>query len=157
MDDGLRTYLDRLGVEYKLHRHKAVFTVDESGFLRGAIPGLHTKNLFLKDDKNNFYLVCMPGDKRLDIGALRRQLHAGKLHFGSQEELMRELRLAPGSVSVFGMIHASAAKLLLDKEVWDAEIVSFHPNINTETLELRHAGLALFYNSLECAKDTVVL
>ncbi len=157
MDQVLRSCLEKLGVRYRLHGHKAVFTVGESGFLRGVIPGMHTKNLFLKDDKGAFYLVCMEGDRKLDMKALRSRLRAGKLHFGNAEELKGELNLTPGSVSIFGMIYARNTKLILDKKVWSADIVSFHPNINTETLELRHGDLELFYNSLECQKEIMEL
>ncbi|MCL5427657.1 MAG: prolyl-tRNA synthetase associated domain-containing protein [Candidatus Marsarchaeota archaeon] len=153
MDKYLKEYLDRFDVHYKLHEHKAVFTVGESGFLRSIIPGMHTKNLFLKDDHGQFYLVCMDGDRRLDMKALGKRLGAGKLHFGSGSELKSRLNLAPGSVSIFGMIYAKGTTLIVDRRVWNAETVSFHPNINTETLELQHMDLEKFYNSLDCPKE----
>ncbi len=157
MDEELYACLRVLGVTYILHEHKPVFTVAESHFLKDRIAGVHTKSLFLKDEKNRFYLVCMKGDKRLDMKALEMHLQVAKLHFGDHAELKRELHLAPGSVSVFGMIHAKATKLILDKEVWDAETVSFHPNINTETLELKHYDFEKFYNSLNSSKEVIEL
>lgn len=157
MDKNLESYLSNLGIKYKIHPHKAVFTVEESKSLKQKIPGVHTKNLFLKDDKGRFYLVATSADKRLDIKSLRKKLHAEKLHFGSPEELKENLNLAPGSVSIFGMIYAKKVKLLLDKEVWDAEIVGFHPNVNTATLELTHENFEKFYNSLESEKEIIEL
>ena len=47
----LFAYLDRLGIAHKTVTHPAVFTVEEGRELRGAIPGGHTKNLFLRDKK----------------------------------------------------------------------------------------------------------
>src|SRR5208283_4823932 len=101
----LKSYLDSLGITYKYHEHKPVFTVKESGFLKEDIHGLHTKNLFLKDEKGHLYLVCMNAYKRLDIKALRKLLGADKLQFATPEELKEELGLTPGSVSLFGMIY----------------------------------------------------
>ena len=63
----------------------------------------------------------------------------------------------PGSVSIFGAIYSSEVMLILDKEVWDAEIVGFHPNVNTETLEIGHGGLEKYYNSLANRKEVVEL
>ena len=43
---------------------------------------------------------------------------------------------------------------IIDEDIWNAEIVSFHPNINTETVELTHENLERFYNSLKMKKET---
>ncbi|HUB92413.1 MAG TPA: prolyl-tRNA synthetase associated domain-containing protein [Candidatus Saccharimonadales bacterium] len=156
-DQALKSYLEKLGISYKEYGHKPVFTVDEAAFLKNEIPGMHTKNLFLKDDRGNFYLVCIAAEKRLDMKALRKRLGAGKLQFATPEEMKAELNLTPGSVSLFGIIYSKRTRLLLDKDIWDAAIVSFHANINTETLELRHEGLEKFYNSLRNAKEIMVI
>jgi len=134
-----------------------VFTVEESKHLKKHIQGLHTKCLFLKDNKGNFYLVAISAHNKLNIKALRKNLNLKKLHFASPEELKSELNLTPGSVSIFGIIYSSSTHLILDKEVWTADIVGFHPNINTETLELTHENLEKFYNSLENKKEILDL
>ena len=48
------------------------------------------------------------------------------------------LGLTPGAVSSFGLINDTdnRVKVLVDREVWEAGIVSFHPNRNTASLEL---------------------
>jgi len=158
MEKGLKDYLEKYKIEYKSHSHQAVFTVEESKDLKKNIPCLHTKSLFLKDEKGRFYLVSMKADKRLDIKSLRKTLNVRKLHFASPEELKAELKLTPGSVSVFGMIYASAnTKLILDEDVWNAKIVNFHPNINTATLELTHNEFKKFYDSIKKGKEIIKL
>ena len=154
MDSHLLKYLDNLGIEYKLHKHPAVFTVEESDRLAEKLPGiLHTKNLFLKDEANKFFLVSMHAYKRLDLKKLKEKLNAKKkLTFASAEELKEKLNLTPGSVSIFGMIYAKDVTLIVDKQVWQADKVGFHPNINTATLEIAHQGLEKFYNSLSVEK-----
>jgi len=149
----LLNYLKSHDINYKIHFHKAVFTVAESKSIKSKIPELHTKCLFLKDDKGAFYLAAVPADKRVDLKLLRKTLNVKKLQFGSQEELKKYLHLTPGSVSVFGLFDSSEVKLIIDNEVWNAEIVNFHPNINTATLELSHADFEKFYNSLKCEKE----
>ena len=152
MDQNLLSHLDKLGIKYKVHKHSAVFTVEESNKIIKGLPGLHTKNLFLKDDSGKFYLVCMEAQERLNIKVLTKNLLVNKLRFASEEELKSELNLTPGSVSIFGMIYAKNVQLLLDEKVWEASIVNFHPNINTATLELDQENFKKFYNSLKCKK-----
>ena len=159
MDKHLFKYLDKLGIKYKIHEHPAVFTVEEADKIKEETPHiLHTKNLFLKDENNNFYLVSIYAYKRLDLKLLKEKLNAKKkLSFATAEQLKEHLNLTPGSVSIFGMIYAKSVALIVDKQVWDAEIVGFHPNINTSTLELTHQGLEKFYNSLKLKKHILQL
>ncbi|MFB0921975.1 MAG: YbaK/EbsC family protein, partial [Alphaproteobacteria bacterium] len=49
-----------LGIEIAMHRHPPLHTVEESRALRGAMPGSHIKNLFLRDKKRNQWLVTVP-------------------------------------------------------------------------------------------------
>ncbi len=159
MDKKLENYLKDLKMQFKLHEHPAIFTVEEGKKLKQNIPGVHCKCLFLKDDSGNFYLVGMRADKRLDITRLRKRIEAKKLHFASEEELWDLLGLRPGSVSIFGMINDTAknVKLIIDKEVWESPIVGFHPNINTATLEVKHIDLEKFYESIKSEKEIVEL
>jgi len=57
------------------------------------------------------------------------------------------------------MIHAkpNSVFLIIDKQVWDAPLVGFHPNINTSTLELSHEALEKFYLSLYAKKQILQL
>lgn len=150
-------YLKKHDIPYTLHTHPAVFTVEESKFLKQKIPGLHCKCLFLEDETGKFYLVALPAEKRLDTKKLRAALAVKKINFAQPEKLKAELNLVPGSVSIFGMIYAKETTLIIDKEVWAAEIVGFHPNINTATLELPHTSLEKFYNSLTSKKQIMEL
>ncbi len=157
MDKELIKYLDNFNIKYKIYEHTPVFTVAESNLLKLNLNCLHTKNLFLRDEKKRFYLVCLPAEKRLNIKVLKEKLEVKELKFGSEEELKEELSVFPGSVSLFAMIHSKKTKLLLDKDIWATKKVGFHPNINTATLSISHSGLEKFYNSLKCQKEIIEL
>ena len=154
MEKKLLSYLKKHDIQFKEHFHPAVFTVEESINLKKQIPKIfHTKNLFLKDEAKKFYLVCMDAHEKLNLKALKEKLNAKKkLSFASPKQLKEHLNLTPGSVSIFGMISATSVFLIIDKKIWDAERVGFHPNINTSTLELTHENLEKFYNSLNSKK-----
>lgn len=159
MDQNLKTYLENRKIKYIIHEHVAVFTVEESKRLKSKNQEfLNTKNLFLKDEANNFYLVCMYAHKRLDLKLLKEKINAVKrLTFGSEKELKEHLNIFPGAVSIFNMIYAKNVKLILDKQVWDAEKIGFHPNVNTATLELSHENLEKFWKTIKAEKDIILI
>ncbi len=154
MDKNLLAYLDNRGIKYKIHSHPAVFTVAESRALNAEIPGtFHTKNLFLKDEANNFFLVCMDARQRADLKYLKEKLQAKKkLYFASEFELKEHLKVTPGSVSIFSMVYAKKTTLVVDKQILDAERTGFHPNINTATLEIDTENLKKFLGTLKSEK-----
>src|SRR4029450_5075475 len=92
----LLTRLDGLGIAYRNHEHAAVFTVEEAKPRRGELQGGHTKNLFLRNKKEEMWLVVAEEDKRIDLKALGERLGAGKLSFGSADRLVGYLGGAPG-------------------------------------------------------------
>lgn len=157
MDSNLKSYLEKYNIQYKNYEHQAVFTVAESKKIKIEIPALHTKCLFLKDENSQFYLICLPAEKRLNINTLRKKFNLKELYFASPEELKQNLNLTPGSVSLFGMIYAKSTHLIIDKQIWEADAVGFHPNINTATLVLNHNNLEKFYNSLKARKEIIEL
>ncbi|MCA9328981.1 prolyl-tRNA synthetase associated domain-containing protein, partial [Candidatus Saccharibacteria bacterium] len=77
MEDTI-TFLSKLGIEYELVEHKAVFTIEEA---MAELPGrTEIKNLFMQDDKGRRqYLVLMPGLKKLDLKQLATDLGEKKV------------------------------------------------------------------------------
>jgi Ala-tRNA(Pro) deacylase len=159
MDPKLITYLKKHNIKYTLHKHLPVFTVAQNTSLKHNISdALHTKNLFLKGTKSHFFLVSMYANKKLNLKKLKESINAvKKLSFATHLELEEHLKVKPGSVSIFSMIHAKSVELILDNQVWSAKKVGFHPNINTETLEISHENLEKYYYSLESKKSILEL
>lgn len=131
-------YLEDNAIEYILHEHEPVFTVEEARQLRKNIFGMHSKNLFLKDSKRGkYYLVTAPADKKVNLKELRKKLNAKKLQFGKADELQQLLGVTAGAVSPLGLINDEHKKVkyIIDESVWNAAIVNFHPNDNSRSLE----------------------
>ena len=147
-------FLQENNIAYKLHEHFAVFTVEEARKYCGNIPGMHLKNLLLKGRKgNNFYLIILPGSHKTDLKMLAEKLGEKKISFASQENLMKKMKVDPGSVSVFGLLNNEEkdVQLFLGREVYESDIVTFHPNRNTATLELDRVN---FHKFLEVEKPS---
>jgi Ala-tRNA(Pro) deacylase len=63
--DKVEIYLKDKQIEYKLHEHPAVFTCAEAEKHCSHIPGIASKNLFLRDQKKQrFFLVVMSAEKK---------------------------------------------------------------------------------------------
>ena len=148
--DALCRLLDERGIRYARTEHVAVFTVAESAALRGTLPGLHTKNLFLKDKKGRYFLVSAREDARIDLKRLHGVIGAsGRLSFGSAEQLMDLLGVAPGSVTALAVVNDPERRVsfVLDRRLATGEAVNFHPLVNTATLTLPFPDLLAFLES----------
>ncbi|MGE3142434.1 MAG: prolyl-tRNA synthetase associated domain-containing protein [Hyphomonadaceae bacterium] len=142
--------LDALGLAHRTVRHRPVFTVDEGADLKAALPGGHTKNLFVKDKKGALFLVCALAETQIDLKALSGALGAGRFSFGSASLLQEALGVTPGSVTVFALINDPAARvrLVLDEALFACPLVHFHPLTNTATTAIAPAALLVFLESM---------
>ena len=94
----LMARLDDLGMAVKTVDHDAVFTVAESEALHRNLAGGHTKNLFLKDAKDQLFLIVAECHTAIDLKALPKLIGSGRLSFGKPELLMEVLGVTPGAV-----------------------------------------------------------
>jgi Ala-tRNA(Pro) deacylase len=141
---------DRLGIEHSTIEHPPFFTVEEARPWHDKIPGLHCKNLLIKDRKGGIWLVVMPADKRADLGRLEKALGAPRFSFGRPDVLQGGLALTPGSVTPFGLINDRQRRVtvILDEEMLESEWVNFHPLHNPASTTLRSADLLRFVRVL---------
>ena len=122
-------------------------TVEESLRLVPKLPGAKTKNLFLRDKKGRrHFLVTVPHDIAVDLGALGAALGVGGVGFASAERLQKHLGIKPGSVSLLGLVNdeAHAVEFVIDRALWEADAVQAHPLTNTATMVVAHADLERF-------------
>ena len=136
----VKDYLKSQNIEFKYFGHAPVFTCEDVEVCEAykSIRGIHSKNLFLKDRKSKiFYLVILPAEKSLNLANIEA-ITGNKIKFANEVDLQTILGLTKGAVSPFGLINDSEkqTKVLIDKVIWEADFVSFHPNINTATIEL---------------------
>jgi Ala-tRNA(Pro) deacylase len=140
-------FLDRLGIKSTTIDHPAVFTVAESKELKADIPGGHSKNLFLKDKKDNIFLVVAEHDAALDLKTIHEKIGAnGRVTFAKPDLMLELLGVTPGSVTPFGLINDTEAsiKVILDAPMMDHAVLNFHPIENTATTTITSADLLTF-------------
>jgi Ala-tRNA(Pro) deacylase len=139
--------LTELGIETQTCEHPPLFTVEESRSLRGEIPGLHSKNLFLRDRARRYFLIVLEEATSVDLRKLPGLIGAqGKLSFGSTEALLDLWGVTPGSVTPFGAINdpQGLVTVVLDARLAEASAVSFHPLVNSRTTTVSGPDLLRF-------------
>lgn len=144
-DAEARLYADlaALGIDYELHEHPPVFTVEESSKHTHYIAGAHTKNLFLKDKSGAFWLVTVPDEKRVALKALPSAIGCDRVSFGNAQDMERLLGISLGSVTALAAINdiTGSVRVVLDAALMDARSVNCHPLRNSATLSLAPSDL----------------
>lgn len=148
--DELFAALDVLGIAHTTKDHPPVFTVSESQSLRDTIPGGHTKNLFLKDKKGQYFLVTVEEDAVVDLKSIHMLIGGrGRVSFGKPEPLLELLGVTPGSVTAFGVINdgEGLVQVVLDEALMKHDIINAHPLRNDATTSIARDDLLRFLES----------
>ncbi len=139
--------LEELNFETKTYEHDAVFTVEESSKIKEDIPGGHTKNLFLKDKKGNFFLIVAEGTAEIRLNAVHGLIGAkGRVSFGKPDALMELLGVMPGSVTAFAPMNdkSNLVKVVIDEPLLRYDLINCHPLTNTMTTTISREDLLAF-------------
>lgn len=127
-----------MGISFGFYEHPAVFTVAESEHLKGDIPACHTRNMFLRTKKKQNFLVTLCDETPVDLKKLEVLLGVKNFSFGSPDRLMEVLGVQPGSVTPLSVINAAPDNItiILEKRMMEADLVAYHPLLNTMTITL---------------------
>ncbi|KAA0581587.1 prolyl-tRNA synthetase associated domain-containing protein [Azospirillum sp. Sh1] len=155
--DQLLVRLDALGIQATTHSHPPLHTVEESKALRGALPGGHCKNLFLKDKKDQHWLVVALEDAQVDLNRLDKVIGSARLSFASAERLWRFLGIRPGSVTPFALVNDTERKVrvVLQQAMMEHDLLNYHPLLNDRTTAIRRDDLLRFIRA--CGHEPAIV
>lgn len=138
-------YLQENSIWHEITEHKAVYNMAELAEVPCPYPEADAKNLFVRDDKKqNYYLITVKGEKRVNLKAFRKAQGTRNLSFASAEDLMERLGLIPGAVTPLGVLNdeTKSVKVFLDQDfLQEPGLVGVHPNENTATVWLKAEDL----------------
>lgn len=146
----LTALLDRLGIAHASLEHEPVFRVGEEAEGLRSLPGAHSKNLFLRDSRDQLWLISAEQDTPIDLKRLPAVIGSGRLSFGSPERMAESLGVSPGSVTALGLINDQHGRVrfVLDARLALADKVNFHPLVNTATTSLSQSGFRAFLRAV---------
>lgn len=148
--ESLLAYLDALGISHRTVDHAPVFTVAEGDAIKDAMPGGHTKNLFLKSKRDELILISAHQDTEVALNQLHPRLGTARLSFGKPDLLLDRLGVTPGSVTAFAILNdpEQTVRFILDQALMAHEVVNFHPLRNDATTAVSSADLLKFVRAL---------
>lgn len=132
--------LEKLGIEYDRVSSDPADTMEKCAEVSKVLGVPICKNLFLCNrQKTQFYLLAMGPDKPFRTKDLSAQIGSSRLSFAPEESLWELLHCTPGSATVLGLMNDAqhAVRLLMEREVYEAEYLSCHPCLCTSSLKLR--------------------
>ena len=150
--DALGALFETLGIDPPTVEHEAAFTVEDARDLRGTIPGVHTKNLFLKDKKGALFLIVAPEDAAIDLKRVHEAIGArGRVSFGSANLLAEVLGVTPGSVTPLALVNDTQGRVrcVLHPQVAEAERLNVHPLRNTATVTLTRTEFSAIFEATD--------
>ena len=128
--------LEDEGISFRYHEHAPILTIEEMLALDMDGKEDVAKNLFLRDNKKqNYYLIVVREEKRVNLNELRELIHSRRLTFASEEELDSILHLVRGSVTPLGVLNdmSHSVQVFLDRS-FEHQTIGCHPNTNTITV-----------------------
>jgi Ala-tRNA(Pro) deacylase len=149
--DELIAQLRQSGIALDVFDHPSVHTVEEARALRGEIHGVHCKNLFLKDKKDQLWLLVCEETASVNLKTVPDRIGAARLSFGRSDLLFEALGIEPGSVTPLAAVNDTAGRVrvVLDRAIATAPRVCCHPLTNTSTVALSSADLIGFLRSVD--------
>jgi Ala-tRNA(Pro) deacylase len=101
--DRLHEKLTAAGVPFTVTRHAPVYTSEEAAAVRGVPLSTGAKALVVKAGEE-FLLLVVPADRKLDSKKARAALGVKSMRFASREEVLERTGLQPGSIPPFGSL-----------------------------------------------------
>ena len=126
-------------IDFEITDHAPLFSMDDKPNVQLPYPEWDAKNLFIRDHKReHYYLITVRGSKRVDLKQFRKDHKLKKISFGSEEELWDILKIKPGHVSPFCLLHDEDRKVhyYIDAD-YKNNLIGIHPNQNDATVWLQ--------------------
>lgn len=130
-------YLRDQQIPYQLFEHEPLFTVEQASEVYNQIKAHNTKNLFIRDEKKNYFLVTVEANKRVDLKALSKLIGKGGFSFGNEEKLQEFLGVKPGAVTPMGLVNDKEQQVtfVVDEDLMDGNLpIACHPLENDKTI-----------------------
>jgi Ala-tRNA(Pro) deacylase len=130
----LPSFLDEMGVNYRLSRHDTTYTAQDLAAAE-HIPGRRViKPVVVKAD-GQFVMCAIPASHRVDLDTLRAQLQAGDVQLADEMELARifaecELGAEPPIGRMFGM------PTLMDESLFADDRVTFQAGTHQDSVTM---------------------
>ncbi len=147
--DRVASTLTVAGVSFSVARHAPVFTSEEAAAVRGAPLSSGAKALVVKAG-DQFVLLVLPADRKLDSKKARAALGERSIRFASRDEVFEVTGLLPGSIPPFGSLFGLPT--VADPAISDNPAINFNAGDHAISIQMSPAD----YLKCESARMAVL-
>ncbi len=150
-DEDLLRKLTDLSIETVLLSHQPLMTVEDQNAQKHLSHGAHSKNLFLKDKSNKFWMITALDDTSINLKNAAKQLGATKFTFAKPAEMLELIGITPGSVSPFALVNdtENLVTFVLEKRMLEYSHQNFHPLRNDRTVRIATNDFLAFVKHID--------
>lgn len=135
LEERIRKIMEERGIPIECTEHAPVYTISAAALALGVKESQTVKSLVLKTKGEEFLVLILPGDKKLDWKLLGQQLKTKKLEFAKPEEVLQVLGCEIGCVPPFG--HLTDLPIYMDKELLKKDVLYFNPGVHNKSFKVR--------------------
>lgn len=145
MEKELRTlidFLDEQKAKYKIFEHGHIRTAEQASLVRNVPMSQGVKSLIFKAHKESgdeFVLVLVRGDKRVDNEKLSKLLNAKNTKLASHDEVKEKTGCEVGSVHPFGNLYG--IDVYMDRTILENDDVSFSAGTHNHSITMKAKDL----------------
>ncbi len=129
----IKKLLNKNNIEYQLLEHEEVRTSEQAARIRGVDLKTGAKAMVIKT-KENYYLIVLPADKRIDFKKVKNLLEVKEIRFATEQEAENLTKVKMGSVPPFGNI--LKLKTYFDKGILEIDKVNFNPGSKRHSIQM---------------------
>lgn len=143
--------LNHFNIKYKWYIHKPIKTYDDAIEVdqEFGIVGEESKNLFLKDNENNYYVFVTIAKNRFDKNLIKEKTDL-KLKIASSEELEKMTNYVAGSAATFP--YDEKISYIIDKIVFRIESLICSGGVPTESYTMNGSDLKVIFDNCKNKK-----
>ena len=150
MKEKIYNLLNRLNIKFIIHKHEPLYICEQANKYFRHIKSWKSKNLFVRNKKwDKHFLIIIEDCKRLDLKEIWNTLWVWKLSFASEDRLLKYLWITTWAVWPFALINNKFENipLIIDENLLKSNKLYFHPNDNSETLEISNNDFIQYLKS----------
>lgn len=138
--DQILALLSKSGFPFEHLVHEPVFTSEQASRVRGVSLKQGVKAMVLQSNHNNFYLFCLPADRKIDLTKAAEIVQELRLFLAQPAEVLRLTGCEIGSVSPFSGV-LSNLPTFFDQGVLENETVEFNIGLHTDSVRMKSSDL----------------
>ncbi|MBI2572645.1 hypothetical protein HYV86_02185 [Candidatus Woesearchaeota archaeon] len=128
------TFLEQHHIDFIRKDHAPTPTSQDSARERGEPLKIGAKALLVKADEE-FILLVIPADRKLDTKKVKSVLKTKNLRFATKEELLEKTELIPGAVPPFGNL--IGINMIVDSALFEEEFMAFNAGSLTTSIKMK--------------------